>query len=180
MNKSWFLEINAFYEQAISTVKGRLAQLAALPEADIEPEMPLLLAALHCYHGEMQARLGIHDPTRQTNLDANLSTLRKFGSTAYPELADVLSGAGDPFTRRLVDGHATYRRYNQEALTLYQSLGDRFGQWSALRSLGFAALFAGQFATAAGYVDQLSALAETTADAHNRLPALYIRGYIAL
>ncbi|MCB9155776.1 MAG: hypothetical protein H6645_01495 [Caldilineaceae bacterium] len=180
VNKSWFLEINALYEQAISTLKGRPAQLAARPEAEIEPEIPLLLAALHCYHGEMQARLGIHDPTRQMNLDANLSTLRKFGSIAYPELADVLSGAGDPFTRRLVDGHATYRRYNQEALTLYQSLGDRFGQWSALRSLGFAALFAGQFATAAGYADQLSALAETTADAHSMLPALYIRGYIAL
>lgn len=180
VNKSWFLEINALYEQAISILKGRLAQLAALSEAEIEPEIPLLLAALHCYHGEMQARLGIHEPTRQTNLDANLSTLRKLGSIAYPELADVLSGAGDPFTRRLVDGHATYRRYNQEALTLYQSLGDRFGQWLALRSLGFAALFAGQFAAAAGYVDQLFALAETTADAHNRLPALNIRGHIAL
>ncbi|MEZ4732930.1 MAG: hypothetical protein R3E79_38005 [Caldilineaceae bacterium] len=41
-------------------------------------------------------------------------------------------------------------------------MGDRFGQWLALRSLGFAALFAGQFAAAAGYVDQLFALAETT------------------
>jgi predicted ATPase/DNA-binding SARP family transcriptional activator len=180
VNKSWFLEINALYEGAISILKGRLAQLAALPEADIEPEIPLLLAVLHCYHGEMQARLGIHDPARQTILDAKLSILRKFGSIAYPELADVLSGAGDPFTRRLVDGHATYQRYNQEALTLYQSLGDRFGQWLALRSLGFAALFAGQFAAAAGYVDQLFALAETAADAHNRLPALNIGGYIAL
>ncbi|MCE7988811.1 MAG: hypothetical protein DYG89_47250 [Caldilinea sp. CFX5] len=180
VNKSWFLEINALYEQAISTLKGRLAHLAALPGAEIEPEIPLLLAALHCYHGEMQARLGIHDPTRQTNLDANLSTLRKFGPIAYSELADVLSGAGYPFTRRLVDGHATHQRYNQEALTLYQALGDRFGQWLALRSLGFAALFAGQFTAAAGYADQLSALAETTADAHNRLPALNIRGYIAL
>jgi tetratricopeptide (TPR) repeat protein len=180
VNKSWFLEINALYEQAISTLKGRLSQLEALPEADIEPEIPLLLAALLCYHGEMQARLGIHDPTRQTMLDENLSILRKLGSIAYPELADVLSGAGYPFTRRLVDDHATHQRYNQETLTLYQSLGDRFGQWLALRSLGFAALFAGQFAIAAGYVDQLFALAETAADAHNRLPALNIRGYIAL
>jgi predicted ATPase/DNA-binding SARP family transcriptional activator len=67
VNKSWFLEINALYEQAISTLKGRLAQLEALPEADIEPQIPLLLAALHCHQGEMQARLGIHDPTRQNS-----------------------------------------------------------------------------------------------------------------
>ncbi|MEZ4862717.1 MAG: hypothetical protein R3C14_15485 [Caldilineaceae bacterium] len=180
VNKSWILEINALYEQAISTLNGRLARLEALPEADIEPEILLLLATLHSYHGEVQARMGIHDPTRQTNLDENLRILRELGSIAYAELADVLSGAGYPHTRRLVDGHATHLRYNQEALTLYQSLGDRFGQWLTLRSLGFAALFAGQFATAAGYADQLLALAETTDDAHHRLPALYIQGHIAL
>ncbi|RIK36559.1 MAG: hypothetical protein DCC55_26945 [Chloroflexi bacterium] len=177
--KSWFLEINALYEQAISNLRQRLVQLGMASGVETETEMPLLLAALQCYHGETQARLGVHDPTRQTRLDENLRILRELGPIAHFELADVLAGAVYPHTRRLVNGQATQQHYSQEALTLYQSLGDAFGQRVALQGLGWAALFAGQFASAAAYADQLFALAEPVDDLHYRLAALGMRGHIA-
>ncbi|MEZ4732929.1 MAG: hypothetical protein R3E79_38000 [Caldilineaceae bacterium] len=83
--------------------------MAALSEAEIEPEIPLLLAALHCYHGEMQARLGIHEPTRQTNLTRNLSTLRKLGSIAQFRISGCF--VSEPVTLSPEDSLTAMRLY---------------------------------------------------------------------
>ena len=175
LHKGWFLEENELNERTISCLKHRLAQPGVPPEAEVETEIPILLAAMHCQHIETQGRLGIHDPTRQTMLDKNLNILRALGPTAYPELVDGLIGAAFPQLRRLVDGHETNRRYSQEALTLCQSIGDQFGQRVALRGLGFAAVFAGQFERAASYADQILALAESYT-----YTGLSMRGHIAI
>ncbi|MEZ4556010.1 MAG: hypothetical protein R2854_06085 [Caldilineaceae bacterium] len=136
------------------------------------------MTALQCHHSETQARLGIHDPTRQTMLDENLNALRAFGPTAYPELVDALVGAIFPHLRRLVDDHEAKRKYSEEALTLCQVLGDGYGQYLALQGLGFAALFAGQFDVAAGYADRLMALADSVEVALRT--SLSMRGYLAI
>jgi predicted ATPase/DNA-binding SARP family transcriptional activator len=187
LHKSWFLEENAFYERALSQLKHWLAQPDVLPEAAIniaietatETEMQLLLAALHCDYSEVQGRF-VNDPTYQMMLDENLSILRAIGPTAYPELADVLSRVASRSLRRRVNGYEAHRRNAQEVLTLCQSLGNSYDHIFALQGLGAAALFAGQFASAVAYADQLSALAEPVDNPYGRFAALEMRGHIAL
>ena len=179
--KSWNLEENAFYERTISILEQHrnASERSQLPE-EAGTEVELLLVAMRCHHSKTQAALGIYDPARQMMLDENLNILRAIGPAAYPELVDVLTGAIFPYRRRLVDSHAAQRRYSQEALTLSQSLGDRFGQWMALRGLGFAALFAGQFESAASYTEQLFALAELAGNSGYKVTELSLRGYLAI
>ena len=178
LNKGWLLEENEFYERTISRLRHRLTHPGTSQKFEPDPEIQILLVALQCHHSETQARLGIHDPTRQAMLDENLNALRAFGPSAYPELVDALVGAIFPHLRRLVDDHEAKRKYSEEALTLCQVLGDGYGQYLALQGLGFASLFAGQFDVAAGYADRLMALADSVEVALRT--SLSMRGYLAI
>lgn len=178
------MEEDEFYERTLSRLQQRPAQLGSSPETGLETEaaieMQLLSIALHCHRSEMQVVLGAHDPARQTMLAEKLTILRALGPVAYPELLDVLAGATVPHLRRLVDGHAAQWHCGQELLTLSQALGNSYGLWRAIQALGFAALFAGQFAEAAGYADQILAVAEVEGNWIYEHTGLSIRANIAL
>ncbi len=178
-HKGWLLASNDLFAQAVSTLKQRLADPETISEPASVAEMQCLLAALQCYHCEVQFRLGLQNPDAKAIVQESLAILRAADPPAPRELADCLLTAGQSLARRITVDHTAERHYLQESLALYQQLGDSWGQCEPLAGLGVVAMRQGHLAEAEEYARQLFLLADATGNLFHLSLVSYLQGRIA-